>query len=404
MSTVHLPAPVAHWDFTAGASLSDRIDPQRTLRRSEPGAVPWRHDEEVGGCMVFAGDGGHLRLPPEEMADLDLAGAREVTVIALVRREGLGQGFIAGSWQEQDSDPRRQYGLFIDLPAYGGADQVIGHVSRTGGASAGLPYSRDYAASARMVRPGQWRVIAFRHDGEQVTAFLDGITDPRPEYQEPGPPLGQGLRYAKNPYLFEGGLYDGPLGDFTIGAVLLSSGIGNAFRGSIAQVAVWDAALPDEQIRHVTALWTPKGVPLATFDWWRREPAPARTEGGEDCADWSMASVGIRQTAGTGTPVTARPLLLSRAAASDDAVLELPLVPAAARVVVEEISDPARLSLTVRGPGGRIALQPADSTGEWVLPALEAGMDLELRLHAGERISIGAVHMLQGAQARCPVW
>ncbi|WP_139344426.1 hypothetical protein [Rathayibacter sp. VKM Ac-2630] len=43
------------------------------------------------------------------------ASGDEVSVFALVRRRSEGTGFIAGMWQEDDGDPRRQYGLFIDL-------------------------------------------------------------------------------------------------------------------------------------------------------------------------------------------------------------------------------------------------------------------------------------------------
>src|SRR5699024_84651 len=69
------PGQVAHWDFTNGPDLTDRLTPQRTLQRSESGSVSWRADATVGGCMVFAGDGGHLHLPPEDVGDLDMSGA-----------------------------------------------------------------------------------------------------------------------------------------------------------------------------------------------------------------------------------------------------------------------------------------------------------------------------------------
>lgn len=341
--------------------------------------------------MVFAGDGGHLHLPPEDVGDLDMSGADGVTVMALVHRDALGHGFIAGLWQERDSDPRRQYGLFIDLPVYGGGDQVIGHVSRSGGASPNLPYSRDYAASARMVRPGSWRVVAFRYDGAEVTAFLDGIADPRPEFEEVGPPLGEGLRYAKNPFRFDDGLYEGPLPDFTLGAVRLSHRIGNAFCGGVAELAVWDRALTDGEVVALTAAWTPRDLPVVTFDWWRAEPAPGRTSGGEDGAAWTLESVGARQRAGHPTPVRVLPSRLVRERADDDAVVELPLVPPVGRVEVASVSDPARVQVAVREGSHRTLARPSRNPGIWSLPPHRTGATLELHFRAGERLTAGAV-------------
>src|SRR5699024_7360953 len=127
--SMSLMIPLAEWDFTKGAHLEDLLDSKRTLQYSSHGKVYGHVDEVLGGWMRFAGDGGHLRLPPEDVGNLDMGAAGEVTVLALVQRRSLGHDFIAGLWQESDSDPRRQYALFVDLPVYGGGDQVAGHVS-----------------------------------------------------------------------------------------------------------------------------------------------------------------------------------------------------------------------------------------------------------------------------------
>lgn len=384
---------VAHWDFSRGPHLTDSLDPRRTLRSAVTGHVTWQSDDTVGGCMVFDGAGGHLRLPPDEVGNLDMSAAGQVTVVALVRRDALGHGFLAGLWQEVDSDPRRQYGMFIDLPVYGGGDQVVGHVSTTGGPSEGLPYSRDYAASARMVRPGAWRVVAFRYDGKFVTAFLDGIADPRPDFTEIGPPLGQGLRYAKNPFRFDRGLYAGPLAEFTVGAVRLSSGIGNAFNGRISRLAVWDRALSDNEIWALTADWAPPPMPLASFDWWRPDPAPGRTSGGADGCAWSLGTVGARQVSGRSVPVQVLPSQLLREEASDDAVLQLPLVPAARWVQVEAPSDPARIWVSVTGENHcSLPVQPAGD-GLWAVPPGLGATTVGLHLGAGPALSLGAVRL-----------
>ena len=394
-SPTSLCKPSAEWDFTKEARLVDLLDPKRTLQYSDHGKVSWHVDEDVGGCMRFAGDGGHLRLPPEGVGNLDMGAAGEVTVLALVQRRSLGHDFIAGLWQEMDCDPRRQYALFVDLPVYGGGDQVVGHVSRSGGASPNLPYSRDYAASARRVRPGEWRIVAFRYDGQHATAFLDGIADPRPHFEEVGPPLGERLQYAKNPYYFGEGMYLGPPAEFTVGAVRLSSGIGNAFSGGIARLAVWSRALTDTEIAECAAKWTPPTMPIAIFDWWRKNPAPGRGAGGEDGHKWSLESVGVKQTKGGSTPVRALPSQLVRRAADDDAIVELPLPTAAQRITVEEISNPAHIHLAVRDARGRVDLEQASEPGTWILPSRPSASTLELHFRAGPQVSLGAICFLK---------
>lgn len=404
METAPFRGMVAEWDFARGPRLTDMLNPERSLQYAGASRVAWEIDPHVGGSMVFAGDGGYLHLPPDEVGDLDMGETGQVTVMALVRRDALGHGFIAGLWQEVDSDPRRQYGMFIDLPVYGGGDQVIGHVSRTGGASPRLPYSRDYAASARMVGLDVWRVIAFRYDGMFATAFLDGIADPRPDFIETGSPLGHGLRYAKNPFRFDEGLHSGPLAEFTLGAVSLSSGIGNAFCGRISRLAVWDRALQDHEITELTTRWTHGAVPLANFDWWRADPAPGPTSGGEDGRAWSLESAGARQTAGTSTPVQVLPSRLVREAAEDDAVLELPLVPDARWVLVEEAPGPERLSVSVSDGDHRTHSAVAYGSGIWAIPQGVGATILTLHLGAGAALSLGAVRFLaqDAAEPRLP--
>ena len=291
------------------------------LRPGEGTAPSWHRDPVTGGSLHFLGDGGHLKIPAARAAALDFGAVDAVTVLALVCRDGPGTGFIAGLWQEDDEDPRRQYGLFMDLPTYGGGDQVAAHVSATGGPSPELPYSRDYAASARMVRPGAWRVIGMSYDGVEATAFLDGIADPRSDFIEVGPPLGGGLRAAKNPYAFPGGLNRGTRSDFTVGAVQLSSGIGNALRGRIAQLAIWNRALAPEEITACSVDWTPAGQPLARFDWWRSDPAPGLLAGGADGSDWPIATAGLRVAEGDESGLAVRSGRLVRAQATERAIL-----------------------------------------------------------------------------------
>ncbi|WP_159601015.1 LamG domain-containing protein, partial [Agromyces humi] len=257
------------WDFRAGlGGLSDRTGHGLTLVGARP--PRWAPDPVVGGAIAFDGAADHLRIPPQRVGPLDAARlGDEVSVFALVRRHTTSTGFVAGMWQEDDRDPRRQYGLFLSLPTYGGAQQVIGHVSHDGRPSPGLPYSRDYSASARMVAPGTWRVVGFTYDGCRAVSFLDGIADRRPTFTEAGPPLGGGRTYAKNPYRFGHELNRRAVAEFTVGAVRLTTGMGNHLAGAIARLAVWPRALPPAEVVALAAAWTPPGRPLVDLDLFR---------------------------------------------------------------------------------------------------------------------------------------
>ena len=255
-----VPPPLVEWDFRAGFRAVDDSGHGLRLRPLSAVGPRWRVDSEVGGVMHFDGVTDALTIPAAETGALDVSRrGDQVTVVALVRRSSLATGFIAGMWQEDDSDPRRQYGLFVSLPTYGGAQQVCGHVSATGGANPGIPFSRDYAASERQVALGRWSVVAFSYDGAEIVAYLDGEADARPHYREPGPPLGAGLSYAKNPYRFPDGLNRRVTSDFTIGAVRLSAGMGNNFAGDLARVAVWATALDAAQHLALARAWHDRG-------------------------------------------------------------------------------------------------------------------------------------------------
>lgn len=245
--------------FRDGPQLSDLTGHGLVLEPFAGTAPQWRADPDTGGALHFDGTHDMLGIRAPRVGVLDVAARGDaVTVVALVRRSVPTIGFVAGMWQEDDADPRRQYGLFTSLPTYGGAEQVCGHVSADGRPNPGLPYSRDYAASERAVPLGSWAVVAFSYDGASITAYLDGVADPRPSYTEPGPPLGQGLTYAKNPYLYPYGLNRGAVSDFTIGDVRLTRGMGNHFAGDIARLAIWPEALGADAHAELAHRWLPR--------------------------------------------------------------------------------------------------------------------------------------------------
>lgn len=93
------------------------------------------------------------------------------------------------------------------------------------------------------------------YDGKYIKSFLNGEFQPRePELIDntkgfegfPG-----GLTQSKNPYYFPDGMGNNG-SDFTVGAVLLKSGMGNFFNGLIGGLAVFDRALNADEIENLS--------------------------------------------------------------------------------------------------------------------------------------------------------
>jgi hypothetical protein len=264
-----IPDLVAFWTF-GEATGQNRIDEISGYSLTDG------HTDKVtrieggpfsGYAAYFNGSSNYLTIPNSQLGDLDIAGdGAEVTVVSWIKREETGTSFIAGIWQEDNDDPRRQYGLFIDLPAYGGDENVCGHVSFTGGASPDIPYSRDYSANQTAITNGEWSTVAFTFDGTYARSYLNSKFEERSSYTEPEEPLGQGLTYAKNPYYFPDGLGSNG-GNFTVGAVLLTWGMYNHFEGAIGGLAIFNRALSAEELflLHCTSLDTDEAAAEFTF-------------------------------------------------------------------------------------------------------------------------------------------
>jgi hypothetical protein len=206
-----------------------------------------------GRSILLEGD-NFLTLPYEETGALNVK-SNQVTVIAWVKWAGGQTGFVGGMWNEYMDGGKRQYGLFISLPYYNGRDQVCGHISQTGRATPPFPYSIDYSASRQTVPYNEWCCVAFTYDGEYIRSYFNGVFESRqPELIDhtkgfSGYP--EGLTQVKNPYYFPHGIGDNG-SDFTVGAVLLKSGMGNFFKGQIGGLAVFDRALSDREIKYLT--------------------------------------------------------------------------------------------------------------------------------------------------------
>jgi hypothetical protein len=178
-----------------------------------------------------------------------------VTVIAWINWSGEQTGFVAGMWNEYQDGGKRQYGLFISLPHYNGKDQVCGHISKTGKPTPPFPYSIDYSASRQKVPENEWCCVAFTYDGKYIKSFLNG------EFESRDPELinnttgfegyPNGLVQSKNPYSFPYGIGNNG-SDFTVGAVVLKSGMGNFFKGHIGGLAVFNRTLTEKEIKNLS--------------------------------------------------------------------------------------------------------------------------------------------------------
>ncbi len=248
---------VALWDFKeeAGTSREAHKANQYPLKENN-GTLPRINEGPLSGYSAQFGNNAFLSLPHSETKELNIYGKKQgVTVIAWVKWSGEKTGFIGGMWNESQDGGKRQYGLFVSLPYYNGKNQVCGHISDTGKPTPPFPYSIDYSASKQYVLPNVWTCIAFTYDGAYIKSYVNGIFEKRePELINntigfEGYP--NGLTQIKNPYFFPNGIGNNG-SDFTVGAVLLKSGMGNFFKGQIGGLAVFKRALSEAEIKKIS--------------------------------------------------------------------------------------------------------------------------------------------------------
>ena len=251
-----VPNLIAYWDFAADDYLTSRGVERATLRNTGSAMPELIDDGSVGGRVLrFDGD-DYLYIPYAETGALNVQSG-SVTVVAWVRWTAEQTGFVAGMWNEYEDGGKRQYGLFVSLPHYNGANQVCGHISRTGKPTPPFPFSIDYSASRQLVPKDEWCVVAFTYDGEYIRSYLDGRFEEREEelinHTKGFEGYPDGLRQVKNPYYFPDGIGDNG-SDFTVGAVFVANRIGNYFKGDIAAIAVYDRALGAEEIEKISSI------------------------------------------------------------------------------------------------------------------------------------------------------
>jgi hypothetical protein len=243
---------VAFWDFSEKEGQTRMAKGNGIFPLAESGSkVPRTNDGPLSGYSALFNGTNYLTIPFNRTGKLNITSNR-VTVMAWVKWSGEQTGFVGGMWNEHQDGGKRQYGLFVSLPYYNGKYQVCGHISKTGKPTPPFPYSMDYSASKQLVPANTWCCIAFTYDGNQIKSYLNGIFEARdPELIDhtkgfEGYP--KGIIQTKNPYFFPDGLGNNG-SDFTVGAVLLKSGMGNYFKGQIGGLAIFDRALNDKEIR-----------------------------------------------------------------------------------------------------------------------------------------------------------
>lgn len=225
----------------------------------------------------------YFSIPHSELGDLDIGGKdAAVSMFAVVKMDDMSRGVtIAGIWSEgkgaNDDTGTRQYAMLLNMPTYGGPKNLTPHISSEGGFSrradgTGLPWCADYAASVSAVPVGQWVTLGFTYDGKYIRAYFNGVMEARqvdpvkdkrtdPYFTKEGP--GGGHR-GINPYYHGRGIfkYDAARdaktkiapADFTVGArYAVGSMLGEAIKGSLAGLAVFNRALSDEEMRRLHA-------------------------------------------------------------------------------------------------------------------------------------------------------
>jgi hypothetical protein len=248
---------VALWDFNEPEGQDKKAIGQGVFALKEQnGKLPRISEGPLSGYSIQFGNKAFLSLSNAEVGKLNIHGKKQgVTVMAWVKWTGEQTGFVGGMWNEYQDGGKRQYGLFVSLPHYNGRNQVCGHISQTGKPTPPFPYSCDYSASRQEVPANEWSCIAFTYDGKNIKSYFNGAFESRePELINntkgfEGYP--NGMIQSKNPYYFPHGMGNNG-SDFTVGAVLLKSGMGNFFKGQIGGLAIFDRALSSKQIKNLS--------------------------------------------------------------------------------------------------------------------------------------------------------
>ena len=244
---------IALWDFAEAPGnprVAKGVDGFQLFEGN--GAVNRIKDGPLSGYSIALNGKEYLTMGHDKTGKLNLHGKGQgVTVCAWIKWTGQQTGFVGGMWNEYQDGGKRQYGLFVSLPHYNGRNQVCGHISHTGKPTPPFPYSSDYSASKQKVVPNEWTFVAFTYDGTYIRSYVNGAFEKREveliNNTKGFPGYPDGMMQIKNPFYFPEGMGNNG-SDFTVGAVLLKSGMGNFFKGLIGGLAVFDWALSGTEI------------------------------------------------------------------------------------------------------------------------------------------------------------
>ncbi len=276
-----IPGLVAFWTFGepgGSARLSSGTANPHPLREVSGPIARVAGGPYSGFAAEFNGR-QYMKIPYTETKDLNICGSKaQVSMFAVVRITDIDQSrTIAGMWSEgkgrDDDSGTRQYALLMHMPAYGGAYQLVPHISSEGGVTqradgSRFPWCVDYAATRKKVPVDQWCTLGFTYDGQYIRAYINGVLDRRklnPEedrrndryFTNEGPDGGD---RGMNPYYHGRGIFaydpekharskpDGG-SDFTVGSrYAVGSMTREATKGRFGGLAVFDRCLTDEEI------------------------------------------------------------------------------------------------------------------------------------------------------------
>lgn len=276
------PGLVAFWDFSEEPS-TERVSKggeQRYSLTEVGGPIERVEGGPFSGFAAELNGKQYFKIPYAKTGDLNISGPdAQVSMFAVVRIIDLNQSrTIAGMWSEgkgaNDDSGTRQYALLMNMPTYGGAKQLVPHISSEGGVTyradgSKLPWCADYAATRSKVPEEEWCTLAFTYDGKYIRAYINGEFEERPldavkdkrkdPYFTTGGP--NGTDRGMNPYYHGRGIFSydpdkhaetKPSGgsDFTVGARHAGgSMLKEATRGRFGGLAIFNRALNAEEIK-----------------------------------------------------------------------------------------------------------------------------------------------------------
>jgi hypothetical protein len=278
---VETPNLIAFWTFgEPGGQPRDSITTGAKYPLQEVGGPIARVDGgPYSGYSAYFDGSQYMKLPYEKTGRLNINGPdAQVSMFAVVRISNLKKSrTIAGMWCEgkgaNDDSGTRQYALLMNMPAYGGRNQLVPHISSEGGVTrrsdgTPFPWCCDYAASVSEVPVDRWCSLGFTYDAKYIRAYVDGRFEPRPldpvkdrrndpYFLSEGP---KGRDRGMNPYYHGRGIfrYDPakhaatkmPPSDFTVAARFAVGSITRrATIGRFGGLAVFDRALTDAEMK-----------------------------------------------------------------------------------------------------------------------------------------------------------